>query len=1312
MYRTWRIVAGISLVVAGLGYGGRNALAQGPALQYVPTISTYAGGGTSPFCTTATDAVGDGCLAIQADVDAPYISALDAQGNLFIANFENGATSSVYRVDVNTGVMTLYAGGPAPTLCSAATDAVGDGCPATQATLAQVKGLTVDNFGNVVITDTNSNYIRIVNKKTGIMTALVGNGSKISSPPLYGSSTKANVTGLFHPGAVLFDPAGNLYIENSTDDVIQVAVAINGVIDPANSDVYTLAGNGNDTGAKNPLGNGSTGIAVSFNNPHGMALDAKGNLYIADFANQSVRVISSPFVNGKLSLATAIVTAFAGNGTKGDTGDGGQAISAELTQPEDIHFDSAGNLLVAESSSRVRSINPFGVISTVVNTGTPGFAGDGGAALTGQLNIPMGVAIDPFGRMVLGDLNNHRMRLVANQELFLAQQPVNTTAAAQNLSFEFNAADTPAAATIAPNAEFAAGTFSGCSFNVAAAQGSFCSLPITFTPAGPGVRSATLALTDTAGSVFHAPLVGIGSAADISFLGSTITTVAGNGTAGNSATNVPAASSSINAPNAVVIDALGDVIFADAGGNVIRKVDTKGTMTILAGTGAGTYTGDGGAALSATLNAPQGVAVDAAGNLFIADTANHVIREVSADTGIITTVAGNGTAAFTGDTGLATAASLHSPSSVALDLAGNVYVADTGNHAVRRFFPGGIITTVAGDGTSGFSGDGGAAKAAALNAPSGVFVDSTNAIYIADTGNAVVRKVDPLGVIATVAGVAGSTLNGGDGASALSAGLIAPSSVTVDPAGDLYIASGTVVRFVSSALGTISTVVGSATTGSYSGEGGQATAAVLPSAVTSVALDAAGNLYLASAGASRIFEVASAVAPALNFTATNVGQSSATQGLTMANRGNQPLTITSILASSGFSYSSSAASACTPGSTLPVGATCVLTVGFSPTAQGAIAGALTITDNAPSASQTITLTGTGNPATAPLSITTTMLQLTSGSITYGGSVMATATITGGSAQTGTITFSVNGASVGTANASAGTATITLSGLNANSSPYSVTALYSGDSSNLSSSGSAQLTVNQATLTVTANDASRSFNTANPAFTYIISGYVPGDTVSVVSGVPALSTTATLSSPVGTYAIVPAIGSLAAANYNFAFANGTLTIQQPPSADFSIAAVPPSLTLTSGQVGTVVFNITPLYGYTGQVTLSCGTLPAGVQCYLPTSPVIVDSKGASVTLTLATDGYTHLSSAAPGNKIYPEVVFAAFPFISLAMYGLRRKRLPRLLLMLGIMSLSMFSLMGCGDMRAKAPSFTGNVTVTATDAGSNLTHAVNVALVVQ
>lgn len=333
--------------------------------------------------------------------------------------------------------------------------------------------------------------------------------------------------------------------------------------------------------------------------------------------------------------------------------------------------------------------------------------------------------------------------------------------------------------------------------------------------------------------------------------GQIITTIAGNGVFASGGDGGPATAAQFSAPVDVATDGAGNVYVVDANGNKVRKVDASGIVTTVAGAGTPAFSGDGGAATAAELNGPYAVAIDGAGNLYIADAGSRIRKVNSA--GIISTIAGNGTAGFGGDGGPATAAQLNSVSGVAVDGTGNIYIADQVNFRIRKVDVSGMMTTIAGNGTAGYSGDGAAATAAELSYPKRVAVDGAGNVYIADMNNDCIRRVNTSGIITTFAGnhTPGPA---GDGGAATAAQLHKPVGVATDGSGNVYIADANNYRIRKvNTTGTISTIAGIGTS-AYSGDGGPATAAQLLNP-WSVAVDGMDNVFIADLGCARIRKI-------------------------------------------------------------------------------------------------------------------------------------------------------------------------------------------------------------------------------------------------------------------------------------------------------------------------------------------------------------------------------------------------------------------------------------------------------------------------
>ena len=341
---------------------------------------------------------------------------------------------------------------------------------------------------------------------------------------------------------------------------------------------------------------------------------------------------------------------------------------------------------------------------------------------------------------------------------------------------------------------------------------------------------------------------------ELQIIGYNISTIAGTGTSWYSGDGGAATSAQLELPYDVDLDSSGNVYIASSGDHRIRMIDAStGIISTIAGTGTKGYSGDNGAATLAQLNLPYGVVLDSSRNVYIADTSNSRIRKIDMSTGIISTIAGTGIYGYSGDGGPATSAKLGGPYGVALNSSGNVYIGDTGNNRIRMIDAStGIITTIAGTGSSGYSGDGGAATSAELSTPSGVALNSSGNVYIASLFGCRFRMIDAsTGIISTIAGT-GTAGFSGDGGPATNASFKYPSGVVLDSNSNVYIADADNhrVRKIDASTGIISTIAGTGTSG-YSGDGGAATSAKLKNP-SGVALDSSGNVYIADKSNYRI----------------------------------------------------------------------------------------------------------------------------------------------------------------------------------------------------------------------------------------------------------------------------------------------------------------------------------------------------------------------------------------------------------------------------------------------------------------------------
>ena len=597
------------------------------------------------------------------------------------------------------------------------------------------------------------------------------------------------------------------------------------------------------------------------------------------------------------------------------------------------------------------------------------------------------------------------------------------------------------------------------------------------------------------------------SGAVLTFSPGIVSTAAGTGASGYSGDGGPATSAQFNLPFGVARDRQGSLYVADTANNVIRKVSADGTISTIAGNGIQGYSGDGGAAITAQLAFPTAVALDSVGNLYIADYFNDCVRKVDTN-GMISTFASAQGRAVIG---------------VAADAAGNVYFSSS-YEGVWKADPQGVTTKFAGNGTPGFSGDGGPATDAQTSGVAGLTVDVSGNLYMAEVFNADIREVDTNGIITTVAGNQQFGYSG-DGGPATSAMLNGPYDVQVDAAGNLYISdsSNNRIRKVNAA-GIISTIVGDGNYG-YAGDGGLASMAQL-AGPTAIALDGSGNIYIADVGNNVIRRVQTDTTT-LDFGTVNVGQTGGPTRVIVSNIGNSDLNLGNIVASVNFGVETT----CSSGTPLSPGSECSVDISFTPTVNGNITGTVIFSDDAVGNPHVINLKGQGYLAVQPSKLvfaTQFPVQAQNGNL---GTVLVDATDANGNLATGF----------------GGHVTIQIQG------PAGFTT-YSTQ--------------------VNANGGGATFNLS-----------------------------AVVLSAAGSYTIQANSSGLTPAQAAFAV-NG--------NADFTISLSKQSLNVGTASVANINATVNPANGFTGTITLSCSGLPSNSACSF--SPASLQANGGNTALT--------------------------------------------------------------------------------------------------
>jgi uncharacterized protein (TIGR03437 family) len=652
----------------------------------------------------------DGQPAVNARLGHASGIATDAAGRIYVADPDNHL---VFRVSAD-GVLTIIAGNGIAAFS-------GDGGPATRASLSAPIDVALDSKGNLYIGDIGNDRVRKVTPD-GIITTCAGNGLRENpgDPDRQKEEgAPASAATIWGPIGLFVDARDNLYIADGGHNQVRRVTP--------DGRIRTVAGNGQPGCCDD--GQPATAARLWF--PRDLVVDKDGNLFIADGFNHRIRKVGTD----------GLISTVAGTGTAGNSPDGIPAVEASLYWPFGIAVDTTGDLYVGDYSHRIRVISAqTGIISTIAGTGTAGFSGDGGPATEAALSTPSSLFIDPSGALLSTDEDNRRIRKIAGGLI--------STVAGNGQFREFPQGAAPGDAylyapegiTVTSSDElYFADRDNNRVRRISPRQQ-------VFTAAGTGAFNCCGdGGPATSGMVAEPRDIAVGLDGNLYIADAHNNRVRRVGTDGIISTVASGSVGGIGSgdlvdPRGVALDAAGKLYIADGAGNVVRRMAPGDTPKIFAGNGDNGWSGDGGDAASARLSDPQGVTVDAMGNVYIADTGNHRIRKVTPD-GVITTIAGTGKPAFSGDGRDAAGASLHQPKKIALDAAGNLYIADSMNHRIRVIDGSGVIRTIAGNGRPGFAGDGGLAADASLNEPSGVAVDRAGRVYISDTKNDRVRVV-------------------------------------------------------------------------------------------------------------------------------------------------------------------------------------------------------------------------------------------------------------------------------------------------------------------------------------------------------------------------------------------------------------------------------------------------------------------------------------------------------------------------------------------------------------------------------------------